>query len=115
MHNTRRLASRRVIITTPHHTLYFSVRDELAATDGLIFRGERLVIPKGMRAAVKKDIYNGHQRIESCLRCTREHVYWPGMNKNLKAWIRTCETCRGNELTPCKETLMSHEIPEGAW
>ena len=99
----------------PLVTPYFSVRDELAVTDGLIFRGERLVIPKGMRAAVKKDIHSGHQGIEACLRRAREHVYWPGMNKELKAWIRTCETCRENELTPCKETLMSHEIPEGAW
>ena len=68
-----------------------------------------------MRAAVKKDIHSGHQGIEACLRRAREHVYWPGMNEELKAWIRTCETCRENELTPCKETLMSHEIPEGAW
>ena len=30
------------------------VRDELAVTDGLIFRWERRVIPFGMRAAVKK-------------------------------------------------------------
>ena len=99
----------------PLVTPYFSVRDELAVTDGLIFRGERLVIPKGMRAAVKKDIHSGHKGIEACLRRAREHVYWPGMNEELKAWIRTCETCRENELTPCKETLMSHEIPEGAW
>ena len=27
-------------------TPYFSVRDELAVTDGLIFRGERRVIPE---------------------------------------------------------------------
>ena len=100
---------------SPLVTSYFSVRDELAVTDGLIFRGERLVIPKGMRAAVKKDIHSGHQGIEACLRHAREHVFWPGMNKELKAWLRTCETCRENELTPCKETLMSHEIPEGAW
>ena len=91
-------------------TPYFSIRDELAVTDGLIFRGERLVIPKGMRAAVKKDIHSGYQGIEACLRHAREHVFWLGMNKELKAWIRTCETCRENEQTPCKETLMPHEI-----
>ena len=99
----------------PLVTPYFCVRDELAVTDGLIFRGERLVIPKGMRTAVKKDVHSGHQGIDACLRRAREHVYWPGMNKELKAWIRTCEACREYELTPCKETLMSHEIPGGAW
>ena len=44
-------------------TPYFSVRDELAVTDGLIFRGERRLIPKGMRAAVKQNIHSGHQGI----------------------------------------------------
>jgi len=56
-----------------------------------------------MRAAVKKDIHSGYQGIEGC------------MNKELKAWLRTCETCRENELAPYKEKLMSREIPEGAW
>ena len=62
-------------------TLYFSVRDELAVADGLIFRGEWLVIPKGMRTAFEKDVHSGHQGIEACLHLAREHVYWPGMNK----------------------------------
>ena len=33
---------------------YFSIRDELAVTDGLVFRGERLVIPKSLRSQIKK-------------------------------------------------------------
>ena len=68
-----------------------------------------------MCTAVKKDVHSGHQEIEACLCRAREHVYWPSMNKELKAWIHTRETCREYELTPCKETLMSHEIPDGAW
>lgn len=94
---------------------YFSIRDELAVTGGLVFRGERLVIPKSMRSEIKNDIHSGHQGVESCLRHAREHVFWPGMNKELKEWIQACETCREFEQTHCKETLMSHEIPERAW
>ena len=94
---------------------YFSIRDELAVTDGLVFRGERLVIPKSLRSQIKKDIHCGHQGIESCLRRAREHVFWPGMNKEVKEWIQTCEACREFEQTPCKETLISHEIPDSPW
>ena len=100
---------------SPLVTPYFSIRDELAVTDGLVFRGERLVIPKSMRSEIKKDIHSGHQGVESCLRRAREHVFWPGMNKELKEWIQTCGTCREFEQTHCKETLMSHDIPERAW
>ena len=94
---------------------YFSIRDELAVTDGLVFRGERLVIPKSLRSQIKKDIHCGHQGIESCLRRAREHVFWPGMNKEVKEWIQTCEACREFEQTPCKETLICHEIPNSPW
>ena len=94
---------------------YFSIRDELAVTDGLVFRGERLVIPKSLRSQIKKDIHCGHQGIESCLQRAREHVFWPGMNKEGKEWIQTCEACREFEQTPCKETLLSHEIPDSPW
>ena len=100
---------------SPLVTPYFDYRDELAVTDGLVFRGERLVIPKSLRSEIKKDIHCGHQGVESCLRRAREHVFWPRMNEELKQWIQTCETCREFEQTHCKETLMSHDIPERPW
>ena len=37
------------------------------------------------------------------------------MNEELKEWIQTCETWREFEQTHCKETLMSHEIPDRPW
>ena len=44
-----------------------------------------------------------------------EHVFWPGMSKEIKEWIQACEACRNFEQTPCKEPLTSHDIPERAW
>ena len=44
----------------PLVTPYFSIRDELAVSDGPIFRGERLVIPKEMRSQINRDIHPGH-------------------------------------------------------
>jgi hypothetical protein len=51
---------------------YHSIRDELTIADGLIFRGERLVIPQSMRPDIKLDIHYGHTGIEGCLRHARE-------------------------------------------
>ena len=99
----------------PLVTPYFSIHDELAVTDGLIFRGERLVVPTEMRSQIKRDIHAGHQGIDTCLRRAREHVFWPGMSKEIKEWVQTCEACRNFEQTSCKEPLMSHDIPERAW
>ena len=94
---------------------YFNMRDELCVTDGLIFRGEKLIIPKDMRQHIKEDIHVGHTGIDACLRRAREHVYWPGMNNDIKDYIGKCETCQEFNISQPKETLMSHEIIERPW
>ncbi|KAK2181646.1 hypothetical protein NP493_386g02008 [Ridgeia piscesae] len=50
---------------------YFSMRVELAVSDGLIFRGERVVIPEGMRKLTKECLHRSHMGVESVLRRAR--------------------------------------------
>ena len=50
---------------------YFSMRDELAVSDGLIFRGERVVIPEGMRKLTKECLHRSHLEWKVCY---EEHV-----------------------------------------
>lgn len=102
---------------------YFHFRDKLAVSDGLIIRGERLVIPHGVRNQVKSDLHVGHTGIESCLRRARETIYWPGMNAEIKSLIETCEACcvyeKSQPKEPLKsqpkEPLMSHEVSKRPW
>ena len=94
---------------------YYHMRDELAVTDGLIFRGERLVIPKGLRKDILTELHTGHTGIEGSLRRARETVYWPGMTNDVRDFTQRCETCREYEHAQSKEPLMSHEIPSRPW
>ena len=94
---------------------YYSFRDELTVQDGLIFRGERLVIPKDVRSKMKKELHSSHICINGCLRRARECMFWPGMNAYKKEYIAQCETCKQYKPKQQKETLMSHEIAERPW
>ena len=94
---------------------YFHIRDELAVADGLIFRGERLVIPKSCREQMKQELHLGHPGAEGCLRRARDVLYWPGMNAEIKEWISTCESCNTFGKTQKKETMMPHKTPERKW
>ena len=96
-------------------TPYFSVRDELCVHDGLVFRGERLVIPKAMRQVIKQDLHLGHIGVEGTLRRAREYVFWPGMTDEIRQWIECCEACREFEISQAPLPLMSHDIPERPW
>ena len=100
------------------HTLlhpYHHVRDEMAIQDGIIFKGERILIPRCLRSEIKKAIHSSHIGIDGCLRRARECVFWPGMSADIREYITTCETCRKFEVDQPKETLMQHDVPETPW
>ena len=41
---------------------YFSYRDELTIHDGVIFRGERIVMPSSLRQGMKEKVHAGHMQ-----------------------------------------------------
>ena len=96
-------------------TPYFNMKDELSFVQGLVFRGERLVIPTALRNKLKKELHVGHTGIESCLKRARETLYWPNMNAEIKDFVQNCETCREFDQAQQKETLMCHEVPDRPW
>ena len=79
--------------TPPEVHAYFSFRDELAAHDGVLFKGLRCIIPTSLRAKVKEKIHRAHIGIQGCLRRAREVVYWPGMNQEITDYVSQCEVC----------------------
>ena len=95
---------------------YFSMRDELTVQDGLVFKGNAVVIPRSLRAAMKAKIHSSHLGIEACLRRARQCLYWPAMSAEIKEYISAREICREFDTTSqARETLMSHEVPSRPW
>ena len=91
------------------------MRDELTVQDGLIFRGERVVIPSSLRQVMKQKVHSSHMGIDSCLRRAREHIYWTAMSAEIKQQIEACETCGKFGMNQPKEPLMPHEVPSRPW
>ena len=94
---------------------YFHYRDELAVQDGLILKGERLVIPLSMREESKQKLHQSHLGIQSCLRRGREVVYWSKMGKDIEDFISNCAVCKSYEPNRQKEPMINHEIPTRPW
>ena len=69
---------------------YWKVRDQLHVADGLIFVGERLVIPVAMKNVVLQAIHEGHMGIEKCKRRGKSCVYWPSMNTDTEKQTNEC-------------------------
>ena len=94
---------------------YYCIRDEFSVQNGLIFKGDRVVIPLKMRPSILESIHSSHIGVESCLRRARECVYWPCMNSDVKQFISKCETCNRFPISQQKETLQSHELADRPW
>ena len=97
-------------------TDYFNFREELTIQDGLVFKGDRLVVPKSIRQELVGIIHNSsHLGIQSCLRRAREAVFWPKMNTEIETFIAKCEVCSVHRPTQQKEPMISHEVPDRPW
>ena len=94
---------------------YFNTRDEMSIQDGLIFKGERVVVTRASRSELLRRIHSSHRGDNGCLKRARESLYWPGMTADIKNFVSTCEACREFERAQVKETMMSPETPNRPW
>ena len=83
----------------------------MSVQDGLIFKGERVVVPQSCIGELLRRIHNSHLGVKGCLSRARECLYCPVMTGDIKNHVFTCEACREYERSQTKETLMSHETP----
>ena len=68
-------------------TPLFNYRDELTVYDGVVLRGDRIVIPKMMRKDMLTKLHAGHIDINSSLRRARDLVFWPGMSNDIRECV----------------------------
>ena len=94
---------------------YFQYNEELSIIDDLIFKADRLVIPKSMQSEMLERIHEGHQGIEKCKNRAREHMFWPSMNQHIENMVQSCHTCIKHRNKQQKEPLLSHEVPHKPW
>ena len=94
---------------------YYDLRDEISYQDDVLFRGQRVIIPKSMRASTLVKIHRSHLGVHGCTRRARDVVFWPGMTADIKQHVEKCEVCRSMETRQQKETLKSHEVPNRPW
>ena len=100
---------------SPTAAIYYDIRDELVIQDGLLFRGDRLVVSTALRKRMLQTLHSSHQGIESTLRRAIETIYWPNMKSDIKDFTSECETCATYSTRQQMETLISHDVPDRPW
>ena len=94
---------------------FWSYRDEIGVSHGVLFKGSREFIPKTLREDILRQLHLGHMGIGSTRRLARETVFWPHINKNIEQLVKQCAACQEHQARQQKEPLLPHDVPSAPW
>ena len=93
----------------------YESRSKLIEENGLVFRGERLVVPLSLRTDMLKEIHRSHIGVNGCLSRARELLFWPRINAEVKDFVFKCSICQSFQPEQSGEDLQPHEMPSRSW
>ena len=93
---------------------YWPERNELTIQQGLLMKGNRLVIPVSMRLDVLERIHEAHQGINKCRERAKTSVWWPGLSRQLKEVVKRCPTCIKQHVNTAEPAIPS-QLPDRPW
>ena len=94
---------------------YFDIRDSLSVLDDVVYKGERVVVPKSCRAEVKEKLHAAHLGHASMMRRARECIFWPGLQKEIKILADSCLQCQVHKPANQKEEIQQHSNSGSPW
>ncbi|KAK6176708.1 hypothetical protein SNE40_014955 [Patella caerulea] len=102
---------------TPELKVFHRVRYELSTRDGILFRHDRLVIPKALPCRIIQIAHTGHFGMTLVKRSIRQFYWWPTMDTMIDHVIKNCVHCNTSDK-PYKSItapLTPIPLPERVW
>ena len=94
---------------------FWNFRCDLTVEDGLVLKGNRIVIPAAMRNQVLQAIHQGHQGENKCILRARESVFWPGISTDIRQMVKTCDPCNKHQPAQPKLPILQPDLPTRPW
>ena len=61
----------------PEVRVYFDAQEEISKVNGILFKGERVIIPESMRKEMLQIVHESHMGMVRCKQLARDIMYWP--------------------------------------
>lgn len=96
---------------------YFHVASELSSEAGVVYRGDRAVVPASLRHRILQVAHEGHPGICRMQQRLREAVWWPAMGRDAERHVKNCEPCllSGKSLRAAVPPMQPIGLPPQAW
>ena len=93
---------------------YFAFRDELAVENGVVYRGERAIVPQSLKddyiQQLHQDILASKQPSDMPMT-----IFWPGMKSDIDKALALCSICQTSRNHQPREPLLSYSVPSQPW
>ncbi|XP_048581589.1 uncharacterized protein K02A2.6-like [Nematostella vectensis] len=99
----------------PRVAEYWTYRDEISVYNGVLYKGERVIVPSSLRKKLMSRVHASHQGEQACLRRARDALFWPGMSQQIRDLVSSCSLCTDHAPAQVKEPLMTPELPKRPW
>ncbi|XP_048581557.1 uncharacterized protein K02A2.6 [Nematostella vectensis] len=99
----------------PRVAEYWTYRDEISVYNGVLYKGERVIVPSSLRKTLMSRVHASHQGEQACLRRARDALFWPGMSQQIRDLVSSCSLCADHVPAQTKEPLMTPELPKRPW
>ena len=99
----------------PAAQCYWNFQETITLEDGILYKGEQVIVPATARPAILQRLHTSHQGFNATLRRAKDAVYWPRMAEQIKKQVEGCKTCEEDAPAQVQETLLAHDVPKQPW
>ena len=91
------------------------VSDELSTTNGILLRGNRIVLPKSLQTQAVILAHEDHAGITRTKQRLRSKLWWPKMDTAVEEYINKCHACQVTGGPSRPEPVKPTELPCERW
>ena len=94
---------------------YSGIKGELSVFEGVILRGNGIVVPQSLRKQILKLAHEMHQGIVKTKQFPRVRFFWSCMDQDVETLIKDCSACVVNQPRNRYTPLQPTPLPRGPW
>jgi len=94
---------------------YITFADELTKVDGLVFKRDRVIVPRDARAELLRRLHSSHIGMNGCIRRAREAIYYRNLTADIKKMVSACAICAEHQSSTQREPLLPYAAPSRPW